>query len=371
MRFTFFGTFCTIKGEIERRMAANDCTNIVQEVQELSVTIKDVARKAGVSPSTVSRVISGHPRISEKTAQRVLRVMDELGYHPNIMAKSLISKTTNTLGIILPRPAEELFQNYFFHEAIRGILSHANRSGYDLLMAAGSNEKEEMDAVMRLVRGGRVDGIILLSSKTHDPLIAFLEQSDFPFVIIGRSAEYPDAYTVDNDNVQAAYDATMHLINQGHRWIGFVSGPPELTVSQDRMEGYRKAMREAGLEVRDEWIVETEFLQESGYRAMSMLMNLPERPTALVAIDDVVAFGILHGLSELGYRVPDDMSIVGFNNISLAELSSPPLSSIDIGTYQIGYLTSRTLIQLIRGEPVHQRRILVPHRLIIRESSVK
>src|SRR5690606_36232706 len=117
LRFTFFGTFCTIKGEIERRMAANDCTNIVQEVQELSVTIKDVARKAGVSLSTVSRVISGHPRISEKTAQRVLRVMDELGYHPNIMAKSLISKTTNTLGIILPRPAEELFKNYFFHEA--------------------------------------------------------------------------------------------------------------------------------------------------------------------------------------------------------------------------------------------------------------
>lgn len=337
----------------------------------MTVTIKDVARKAGVSPSTVSRVISKHPRISKETAERVLQVMEELGYHPNIMAKSLISKTTNTLGIILPRPAEELFQNYFFHEAIRGILAQANRSGYDTLIASGANEREELDAVVRLVRGRRVDGVILLSSKTHDPLIAFLEESRFPYVIIGRSAEYPDAYTVDNDNVQAAYDATMHLINQGHKWIGFVSGPRELTVSQDRMEGYRKAMREAGLTVRDEWIVETEFLQESGYRAMSMLMGLPERPTALVAIDDVVAFGVLHGLSELGYRVPDDMSIVSFNNISLSELSSPPLTSIDIGTYQIGYLTSRTLIQLVQGEPVHQRRVIVPHRLIIRESSVK
>lgn len=337
----------------------------------MSVTIKDVARKAGVSPSTVSRVISKHPRISKETAQRVMQVMNELGYHPNIMAKSLVSKTTNTLGIILPRPVDELFQNYFFHEVIRGILSQANRSGYDLLMASGSNEKEEMDTVMRLVRGRRVDGIILLSSKTHDPLIAFLEESDIPFVIIGRSAEFPDAYTVDNDNVQAAYDAAQHLINQGHKSIGFVSGPPDLTVSQDRMEGYRKAMAEAGLPVRNDWIVETEFLQESGYRAMSMLMSLPERPTALIAIDDVVAFGVLHGLSELGYRVPDDISLVSFNNISLSELSSPPLTSIDIGTYQIGYLTSKTLIQLVQGETVHQRRILVPHRLIVRESSVK
>lgn len=337
----------------------------------MPVTIKDVARKAGVSPSTVSRVISKHPRISEETAQRVIKVMNELGYHPNVMAKSLVSKTTNTIGIILPRPAEELFQNYFFHEAIRGILAQANRSGYDLLMASGASEKEEMETVKRLVRGRRVDGIILLSSKTHDPLIGFLEESDIPFVIIGRSAEYPDVYTVDNDNVQAAYDATNHLISQGHKWIGFVSGPPDLTVSQDRMEGYRRALAEAGLELRQEWIVETEFLQESGYRAMSMLMNLPERPTALVCIDDVVAFGVLHGLSELGFRVPDDISLVSFNNISLAELSSPPLSSIDIGTYQIGYLTSKTLIQLIQGEPVHQRRILVPHRLIVRESSLR
>jgi len=337
----------------------------------MSVTIKDVARRAGVSPSTVSRVISKHPRISKETIERVTRVMEELGYHPNSMAKGLVSKATHILGVILPRPAEELFQNYFFHEVLRGILAQTNRSGYDLLIASGSTESDELETVKRLVRGRRVDGIILLSSKTKDPLIQFLNEVRFPFVIIGRSPDFPDVPTVDNDNVQAAYDATRHLINQGHERIGFVSGPQDLTVSQDRLAGYRRAMLEAGLDISDDWIVEGEFLQETGYRAMSMLMNLPERPTALVVIDDIVAFGVLHGLNELGYSVPQDICLVGFNNISLSEHTSPPLTSVDIGTYQIGYMTAQTLIKTIAKEPMHQTRNIIPHRLIVRGSSVK
>lgn len=335
----------------------------------MSITIKDVAKKAGVSPSTVSRVISNHPRISHKTAARVKQIMEELGYHPNMMAKSLVSNTTNTLGIILPRPAEELFQNYFFHEALRGIVAHSNRAGYDLLMSAGSTEKEELNTVTRLVKGRRVDGVILLHSRAQDPMISLLHELDFPFVVIGRPIEYPDVLSVDNDNVQAAYDCTRHLIDQGHQRIGFVSGPPDLTMSRDRLEGYRKALSEANLPMRHDWIVEGEFLQESGYRAMSSIMNLPERPTALVVIDDVVTFGVIRGLTELGYRVPDDISLVSFNNIALSELSSPPISSIDIGTYQIGYMTSQTLIRLIQGERPHQPRVIIPHRLMVRESS--
>ena len=337
----------------------------------MSVTIKDVAKKAGVSPSTVSRVISKHPRISKETIERVTRVMEELGYHPNSMAKGLVSKATHILGVILPRPAEELFQNYFFHEVLRGLLAQANRSDYDLLIASGSSESDELETVKRLVRGRRVDGIILLTSKMKDPLIAFLNESRFPFVIIGRSQDFPDVPTVDNDNVQAAYDATRHLINQGHVRIGFVSGPRELTVSQDRLAGYRRAMQEAGLEVSEDWVVEGEFLQETGYRAMSMLMNLPERPTALVVIDDIVAFGVMHGLNELGYSVPQDMCLVGFNNISMSEHTSPPLTTVDIGAYQIGYMTAQTLIKVIAREPLHQNRIIIPHRLVVRGSSVK
>ena len=129
-------------------------------------------------------------------------------------------------------------------------------------------------------------------------------------------------------------------------------------------------MREAKLPIQSEWIVEGEFLQESGYRAMSFFMNLPERPTALVVIDDIVAFGVLRGVTELGYKVPTDLSLVGFNNIPMSALSSPPISSIDIGIYQLGYTASQTLIKAVKGEPIHNHHIIIPHRLMIRESSI-
>ncbi|MBD0380087.1 LacI family DNA-binding transcriptional regulator [Paenibacillus sedimenti] len=336
----------------------------------MSVTIVDVAKKAGVSPSTVSRVISGHPRISPATIRKVKDIMQEMGYHPNVMAKSLVSKTTQTIGILLPRSAEELFLNLFFSEIIRGVVTQSTRSGYDLMMTTGTTESEEVEAVTRLVKGRRVDGVILLYSRKSDPVIGFLKEQKFPFVLVGRSEDFPEVLSVDNNNVQAAYDATRHLIAQGHKRIGFVSGPPNLIVSKDRMEGYVQAMKEANLVIQSEWIVEGEFLQESGYRAMSFFMNLPERPTALVAIDDIVAFGVLRGLTELGYKVPSDLSLVGFNNISMSELASPPISSVDIGIYQLGYTASQTLIRAVKGESIHHHHIIIPHRLVARESSL-
>lgn len=338
----------------------------------MAVTIKDVAKKAGVSPSTVSRVLSNHPRISAETSQKVKLIMDQLGYHPNMMAKSLVSKTTNSICIMLPKSAEELFSNFFFMELIRGIVTQASRLGYDVLISSGANEKEEIDSVSRLLNGRRVDGVILLYSRQDDPVIDFLQQGGHPFVVIGRSEQYPDILTVDNDNVQASYDATKHLISLGHERIGFVSGPPELVVSKDRLKGYQAALKDAELECRPEWIVEGEFLQDSGYRAMSFFMNLPNRPTALVTIDDVVAFGVLRGLHELKYKVPEDLCLVSFNNIPLAELSTPPLSTMDIGIYNLGYTASQVLIQSVQTglAQVQPKRQLIPHRLMVRDSSM-
>lgn len=338
----------------------------------MNVTIKDVAKRAGVSPSTVSRVLSNHPRISRETSQKVRDIMEEMGYHPNMMAKSLVSKTTETICVILPKPAEELFLNLFFMELIRGIVTQANRSGYDVLISSGGTEKEEVEAISRLLNGRRVDGAILLYSRQEDAVVDYLKANNYPFVLIGRSEKYPDLLSVDTDNVQAAYDATKHLITLGHERIGFVSGPSNLIVSQDRMQGYGQALADAGLAMRKEWIVEGEFLQESGYRAMSFFMNLPERPTALVIVDDIVAFGVLRGLNELGYKVPEDVSMISFNNISLSELSNPPLSSVDIGIYNLGYTASQALIQSIRkpNEQGSPNRYIIPHRLMIRESSM-
>ncbi len=336
----------------------------------MTVTIKDVALKAGVSPSTVSRVIAGSGRISAGTIERVRHAMTALGYHPNRTAQSLVKRTTDTIGIVLPRPADELFLNTFFPELIRGIVARAARAGYDILMTAGTTEQEEVEAMQRMVRSRRVDGMIVLRSRLGDPIIRLLEEERFPYVLIGRNGDMTNTLSVDTDNVKASYDATTHLIAQGHQWIGFVSGPSNLMVSRDRLEGYHKAMTDAGLTVRQDWIVEGEFLQESGYRAMSYIMGLPHPPTALVIIDDVVAFGVMRGLTELGYRIPEDLCLVSFNNIPLAELASPPLTSVDIGIYQLGYTASQLLLEyMTTGTPSIHRHI-VPHRLIVRESSI-
>lgn len=336
----------------------------------MAVTIKEVAKLAGVSPSTVSRVIANHPRISEETSKRVREVMEELGYHPNVMAKSLASRTTRTIAVVLPRPAEELLLNFFFYELIRGVLAQLTRAGYDMLMAGGSNEQEELETVKRLVQSGRVDGMLLLYSRTSDPVIRFLRKENVPFVLLGRSLDFDDVPSVDNDNVQAAYDATKHLIAQGQRQIGFVSGSHKLAMTQDRMAGYTKALAEAGLPFKEGWVVEGEFLLESGYRAMASIMSQPEPPTALVVIDDVVAFGVLKGLTELGYRIPQDVAIVSFNNIALTELTMPPITSVDVGTYQLGYTASQMVLRMIQQVEITTRQI-IPHRLVVRESSLR
>lgn len=176
--------------------------------------------------------------------------------------------------------------------------------------------------------------------------------------------------SVDTDNIRAAYELTQHLIAQGNQRIGFVAGPANTIVNRDRLEGYRKAMEEARYPVLEEWIIDGELLQQSGFRAISMLMELEDRPTALVVIDDGVCFGVLRGLGEQGYHVPHDISLAAFNNIALSELSTPSLTSIDIGTYQLGYTAAHQLL-LLAGEEQARSRFIIPHRLVVRESSLR
>ncbi|WP_019424814.1 LacI family DNA-binding transcriptional regulator [Paenibacillus sp. OSY-SE] len=334
----------------------------------MAVTIINVAEKAGVSPSTVSRVISNDSRISQKTSRKVRKVMEELGYHPNLMAKSLVTRTTHNIGIVLPRPAEELFQNQFFSEIIRGIVTKAASSGYDILMTTSTNEIEEWKAVERLVQGRNVDGIILLASQREDPNISFLREKKFPFVLVGRSEDYSDITSVDNDNIAAAQAITRHLIELGHRRIGFVSGPFELTVSKDRLDGYSKALLDGGIPFRGDYVFEGAFTPDSAMQVTEQILKLEERPTAIIAIDDVVAFGIIRSLWNNGLRVPEDCSVVGFNNTSLAEMCLPQISSVDIGMYQMGQSTVQALIQRIKGDGFEQARIIIPHQLIWRRS---
>ncbi|WP_160156984.1 LacI family DNA-binding transcriptional regulator [Geobacillus sp. TFV-3] len=345
----------------------------MKERRELmTVTIKDVAKRANVAPSTVSRVIADSPRISEKTKQRVREAMKELGYHPNFIARSLASQTTQVIGIVMPSSADQALQNPFFPEVIRGISKAAHEKRYALQMSTGEKESDIYERVVEMLQGRRVDGVILLYSRQNDKLMKYLQKHDFPFVVIGKPHQKAEQVThVDNDNVQAGKDATNYLIARGHERIAFVGGNPQYLVTVDRQNGYAASLHEAGLPYRSEYVVYEEFLQEGGQEAMKELLSLPEPPTGLVVADDLMALGMLKTLDEIGLRVPEDVSIVSFNNTLLAEMSRPPLTSIDIGIFQLGYEAAKSLIEKITNPNEPIKRIIIPHRLVERGSCTK
>ncbi|WP_031314288.1 LacI family DNA-binding transcriptional regulator [Caldanaerobacter subterraneus] len=335
----------------------------------MNVTIKDVAKRANVAPSTVSRVIADSPRISKETKERVWKAMEELGYYPNAIARSLASKVTNTLGLIMPRSTEEAFSNPFFPEVMRGISVVAHREKYDLLLSTSGNKEEEKEAVIRMVKGKRVDGIILLSSRTTDELIPWLRDEKFPFVVIGKPLDARGVYWVDNDNIGASKLATTYLIKHGHREIAFISGSLEYVVSLDRLDGYKLALEENGLTFKRELVEQEEFSEDGGYRAMMKILERA-KPTGVVVTDDVMAFGVIRAAIDKGFRVPEDISIVGFNNIPLSAFANPPLTTIDISTFELGIKSAELLIARLKQKEIESDHIIVPVKLIERKSCV-
>jgi DNA-binding LacI/PurR family transcriptional regulator len=338
-------------------------------VLDIAVTIKDVAKLANVAPSTVSRVIADSPRISEATKRKVNEAMGKLGYHPNLNARSLASQSTQTMGLVMPSSGDVVFQNPFFPTVLQGISEGAHEKKYALHMTTGKSEKETLEAVVEMVQGKRVDGMILLKSKVEDKIISYLLKRNFPFVLIGKPYKNVEEIThVDNDNFRAMQEATEHLIMQGHHQIAFIGGCLELVVTVERLLGYERALRNAGIELKNEYIIHEEFLREGGQEAVKELMSLENPPTALVVVDDFMALGVLNTLDELGISVPEDISIVSFNNVLLSEMVKPPLTSVDINIFDLGYQASKNLIQKIENSDEPIKRIIIPHKLIERSS---
>jgi len=335
----------------------------------MAVTIKDVAKLANVSPSTVSRVIANNPRISEETKRKVRKAMEELGYHPNFQARSLANKSTETIGVIMPSSTNYAFRNPFFPEVLRGISTKAHENGYGLYLSTGTSEEEIFKEVVSMVQGGRVDGIILLYSRVNDKVMSYLKEENFPFTVVGRPHEFSDEIThVDNDNIQMTMDVTNYLINLGHERIAFVGGNLDLVVTIDRTQGYKLALQNAGIPFREEYIIHEKFLREGGREAIKALLSLNEPPTALVVADDIMAFGMLSHLESLNIQVPKDISIISFNNLMIAEYFKPPLTTVDINIFQLGFEATNCLIEIIKNPKSHAKRITIPAKLIERQS---
>lgn len=265
----------------------------------MSVTIKDVAKAAGVSPSTVSRVLSNSPSISDKTKDKVRIVMDELKYYPNMNARSLVSNTSHIIGLVLPNNTDTFYQNPFFPTVLRGINEVADNQKYSLLLSSGNSEEERLDRIKKMVYGKQVDGLIFLYSKINDKIIEFLMEIDFPFIVIG-TPDVKRVNTVDNDNEDMARVVTNQIIEQGGKNIAFIGGDKTLTFVKLRYEGYCKALEANDIELNESLVFnDFPFLSNVGYELSDKLLQLDQLDGVVIA-DQLVARGIRAGWESAG-----------------------------------------------------------------------
>ncbi len=318
------------------------------------VTLADVARRAGVSKVTVSNILNNRPTavpISEATRQRVLAAVQELGYYPNAVARALVRQRTDTIAVVLQFPA--IFQGWsgFTNELMHGVSDKAIELGYDILMHTRAQPSAEAEA--SVLMDGRVDGALLLRDY-EDPLIDLLTERGFPMVLFFTRSHRDDVCWVDCDNVAGARMAVEHLIRLGHRRIAHLAGSPRACSARDRLQGYRQTMAEHGLRIREDYIIP---LHHGGadLAPLRELLCSPNRPTALFAWSDEVAFRALSLCNELGLKVPDDIAIVGFDSTPICEHTHPPLTSVRQPIYQMAADALTMLVQLIRGERVEPR----------------
>ncbi|MCS7187545.1 MAG: LacI family DNA-binding transcriptional regulator [Armatimonadota bacterium] len=335
-----------------------------------AVTIRDVAKAAGVSVATVSSVLNNRSqtRISAETRERVLKVVKELGYRPRKVAQGLRKGLTYLIGLAIPlQPDQPL--SPFFYEAVSGALKVAKERGWMVSILGFKDRDEELSILQKAVNQRLVDGVILFDPQENDPRFPVLK-GNLPFVVIGRTDD-PEICTVDNDNVEAAKLATQHLIRLGHKRIAFVHVPLSYFTAKDRLEGYKQALKEAGLPFRKELLVEADgyYGVEAGYRAMlSLLERLKERPTAVLAMDDTLALGCIQAAAEKGLKVPTDLAVVGFNGSAFSAHCEPPLTTVRIFAETLAYYAVDMLLRLVRGEVVAPSRVTVPTQLIVRKS---
>ena len=335
----------------------------------MAVTIKDVATLAGVSPSTVSRVCNDNPSISKETRERVRKVMAELGYEPSVPAAPQTGGSIRMIGIILPPSPREVYENAFYLEAIRGISQFCNQRQVASTIITGQDDGELLRAVQTLSASGQVEGFILLYSKRDDTIVDFLCEQGYLYVVIGKANQFQNqTICIDNDNLLAGREATDYLYDLGHRRIGYLGCENVFLFSADRKSGYQLSLLQHGLPVRPEDCVEMESLHLDGAEPLRALLSQPDPPTAIVVSDDLLAVALERACIQMGLSIPEDLSIVSFNNSLFAQLTSPQLTSVDINSFQLGFEAASQIINHSENPNLMATKIVVPHRIVERSS---
>ncbi len=333
----------------------------------MSLTIEDIASLAQVSRSTVSRVLNQHPGVKPAIRARVQQVIRDQNYAPKAAARSLASSRADTIGLLIPRSAAESLGDPFIASMIRSVFEAAAQQRYFAMLAMLTADMEA-GFYHRMLRSRPFDGVIVLSSDIDDPILPLLIKDAGPMVVIGRHPFFVDIVSVDVENREGAHEAVAHLIGLGHQRIGLINGKLQMESAQARRDGYKQALLEAGIPIDPDLMVEGFYSDTASYEAMVQLLGLPERPTAVFAASDAMAVGALRAIRDRGLRVPDEIALVGYDDLPLVQHINPPLTSVQQPIGEMAAHAVRLLIEQIRGQsPVTSVRL--PARLVMRDSS--
>jgi LacI family transcriptional regulator len=329
----------------------------------MPATIRDVARAAGVSVATVSRVFNNSGPVHEETRARVREVAGALRYSPNSAARSLITAKSNTLGVLLP----DLYGE-FFSEVIRGIDQTAQHNGYHVLVSSSHETQERIEGAIRAMRG-RVDGLIVMSPDIDGPALAANLPDSLPVVLLNCAVDGTSYDAISVDNFGGAYAMVRHLLSTGGTRVAIITGSSRNYDARERLRGYRAALRDAGAEQQEGWEIAGDFTETGGYRAAREIAALSPRPTAVFAANDAMAIGALSAFREVGLRVPEDIAVAGFDDIPMARYMSPPLTSVHIEISELGARAMGVLLAAVQEKNRHERqRVVLPTTLVVRQS---
>ncbi|CAL9405463.1 HTH-type transcriptional repressor CytR [Streptomyces sp. enrichment culture] len=331
-------------------------------------TLEQVAALAGVGRGTVSRVVNNEAGVKESTRLAVQRAIAELGYVPNLAARSLAGRRADAVALVMTERDWRLFGEPFFSETVTAVGDALTDTSVQLLLTLVRTDAERQRFV-EYARGGRVDGVLLMSVRAEDRLPDMLADAGLPTVLLGRRSGDERVTYVDADNVGGARDAVAHLLRGGRRSIAAITGPLGMYVAQCRLRGYHQALADAGLPADASWTVEGDFTEASGRRAMTELLRRHPDVDAVLAASDTMAAGALAVLRTAGRRVPDDVAVIGFDDFQLARHTDPPLTTVRQPLEEIGHTMVRLLLEEMEQPEVAWRHVILRTRLVVRESA--
>ncbi|NBD26788.1 LacI family DNA-binding transcriptional regulator [Paenibacillus glycinis] len=332
-------------------------------------TIKDLARIAGVSVTTVSRALNGYDDVNEETRRKIKRVAEEMNYRPNVLARSLVTKKSRSIGVILSEINRAGAKDAMLYEILCGINDRASELDYDILLFSTNPKKQLSKSYSDLCKERNVEGAIISGLRVNDQYLQEVAvDTSFPCVLIDIPAEGNNLGHVTTDNVQGARMAVRHLVELGHRNIAMINGHNEASVSQQRLNGYRLELEKHGLPFRTELVYNGNFSEEGGGDAMHLILRNHPEVTAVFTASDLMVLGALRAVERSGGKVPETISIVGYDDIVIASYCSPRLTTVRQDKYEMGYQSAQLLIDMLEGRNI-QRKIVLHNELIVREST--